>query len=346
MKPFLKFAPTLAGLTVILTISLSACATPATPTPTADVSVFYTQAAATVVQGLTQTAVAMPTSTPTATSTTTPIPSPTPDLSLTALAGTATPVPPAQSSFPSATPIPVNPATAFGCYNASFVADVTIQFAPNYKPGDSFTKTWRVKNTGSCDWPRGFKIAYVSGDHFGTDTTEIGQKVTAGNFAEISLNMTAPNLSGVVTSNWQLTTDIGKAFGPVLQAAITLPASPTATAGTVTGSSCLNSTLVEDVTIPSGTEMNTNQTFTKTWRIKNTGTCSWSTDFKLVFVGGDTLGSDTTKIRQNIGPGANLEISLDMTAPSTTGIISSAWQLASESGQLFGELFSFSITVK
>ncbi|HEY3312963.1 MAG TPA: NBR1-Ig-like domain-containing protein [Anaerolineales bacterium] len=341
MKPDHKNSITVKGLAVLGAILLAACSATPTPAPTADVNAIYTQAAATVVLGLTQTSQAMPSATPTPTSTPEPSRTPTQGTGLPIL--TATPLPISQPGAVAPTPVPVDPAAAHGCYNASFVADVTFPYAPAFKPGDHFTKTWRVKNTGTCDWPRGFLIAFVSGDHFGADTTIINQKVTAGSLAEISLNMTAPTLGGVVSSNWQLATDIGKFFGPVLTASITLP---TIANSTATSGGCLNSALVADLTIPTGTELQTNEIFTKTWRIKNTGTCAWNRDFKLTFVGGDLFGSDTTKIRQIVGPGGTMDISLDMAAPSSTGTISSAWQLASDGGQLFGQLFAFSIVVK
>lgn len=344
MKTTNKTAISLTVLSVILMIFSSACGAPVTPSPTQDVGVFYTQAASTVVSGLTQTSEAMPSATlPAPTSTPEPSSTPTESTAQATSAITDTPVPAPQPALPSSTPVPVDPATARGCYNATFVADVTIQYAPTFKPGERFTKTWRVKNTGSCDWPRGFKIAFVSGDHFGAETSSIDQKVSTGAFADISLAMTAPNLTGVVTSNWQLATDIGKTFGSVLSVAITLPGNASSTA---TSGGCLNSALVSDVTIPTGTELLTNEAFTKTWQIKNTGTCAWNRDFKITFVGGDLLGSDTTKIRQIVGPGASIEISLDMHAPGSTGTVSSAWQLAADDGRLFGQLFAFSIVVK
>ena len=333
----------LINLSMIITVLVSACSPQITPAPTVDVSVFYTQAAATIALGLTQTSEALPSPTlPAPTATIEPSTTPVPEIAPTKPPKTAKPA--SQPVIPTLTPIPIDPATAHGCYNASFIEDVTIRYAPAYKPGERFTKTWRVKNTGSCDWPRGFKIVFLSGNHFGTDTSFIDQKVSAGSTADISLEMTAPELFGVVTSNWQLATDIGKFFGPVLSVAITLPS-----AGTTPGkntSGCLNSELVADVSIPTGTEIDANTTFTKTWKVKNTGTCTWNRDFKMVFVGGDMFGSDTTKIRQEVGPGSNMEISLEMQAPGESGTISSAWQLASDSGQLFGQLFAFSINVK
>jgi hypothetical protein len=347
MKPTTKITSTLTALAVVLTILLSACGSAATPNPTTDPSVFYTQAAATIALGLTQTVQAMPSATqPPATATPEPSATPAEATATVNPADTLAPTPPPTAPAPVSTAsgptlAPVNPATARGCFNATFVSDVTIQYAPTFNPGETFTKTWRVKNTGTCDWPRGVKIVFASGDRFGADTTNLDQKVPVGSTTDISLKMKAPNLAGVVTSNWQLATDLGKAFGPVLSVAITLPGS-----STNTGAGCLNSELVSDVTVPTGTQLQPNETFKKTWLIKNTGSCAWTREFKITYVGGDLLGSDTTSIRQKVGAGESAEISLEMTAPNSTGTISTAWQMASDDGRLFGQLFAFSIVVK
>jgi hypothetical protein len=327
-------------LTAILAVSLSACGpTPTPATPTQDVNAIYTQAAATIVGQITQTAAAMPTATPVP-PTATLEPSATPTEAQVA-AITPTQAPAAGSAASTATAVPVDPSTAFGCYNATFIAHVTQPYAPAFNPGDKFTKTWRVKNTGTCDWPRGFMIVFVSGDRFGADNIEIGQKVTTGSYAEISINMTAPSLNGVVSSNWQLATDIGKQFGSVLTASITLPG----TASTGGSGGCLNSELVS-LSVPSGEKLDQGETFNQTFVIKNTGTCTWNGDYKITFIGGDTLGSDTRKIRRDVGPGSTIEISLSMTAPTTSGTVSSSWQMSSDSGSMFGQVFGFSFVVK
>ena len=327
---------------------LGACTAPAAPAPTLSVDAVYTQAAATIVAGITQTSASIPSASPAApTIPPTPPPSETPATVMPTVAdvvpaATSTPAIPVTQATRIATPITIDPAAAHGCYNASFISDVNLQYAPNYKPGDTFTKTWRVKNTGSCDWPRGFQLMYISGDKMGGSTKTIDQKVVTGGTVDISINLTAPNLKGIITGNWQLATDIGKPFGPILSVAVTLPDIVKSTASSL----CLNAELVSDVTVPTGTELNPNESFTKTWLVKNTGTCTWDNSFKITFVGGDMLGADTTKIRQVVGPGATAEISLPMKTPGSKGTISTAWQMASDGGQLFGQLFAFSIIVK
>jgi len=349
MKPTTKITSTLIALAVIFTFLLSACGSAATPNPTSDPSVFYTQAAATIALGLTQTVESVPsatalpdTSTPEPTATlveATPTVNPIDTLAPTPAPTSPAPVP--TSTGPAQ--VPVNPATALGCFNAAFVTDVTIQYAPTLHPGERFTKTWRVKNTGTCDWPRGIKIVFASGDRFGADTTNLDQKVLVGSTTDISIDMKAPNLAGVVTSNWQLAMDIGKPFGPVLSAVIRLPGS---TSGTDLNNGCLNAVLVSEVTVHSGTQFKPNETFTKTWLIKNTGTCSWSRDYKIAHVAGDLLGTNTTSIHQRVAPGAIATISLSMTAPNRTGTISTSWQMGADDRRLFGQLLTFSIIVK
>jgi hypothetical protein len=316
---------------------LSACASPEAPQPTVDVNEIVNQVAATIQSGYTQTALAMPTATYTPEPTITPLPSATSQpLVVTTPTATFTP------TLSGPTPLPVNPSTAYGCYNAALVADVSIPAGSNFKPGDSFTKTWRLVNTGTCDWNGEFKITYVGGNLFGADTTKIRQRVGVGSIADISLDMVAPTgSSGTVVSHWQMATDAGNLFGPLLTVSILLPGSnPTATS---TG--CYSSSLVSDDTNPSS-KLKPGENFTQVWQIKNSGTCAWTFDFKIVFVGGDPFGSDTTKIRRRVEAGATTEISLNMVAPSSSGKATSSWQLANDRGDLFGQVFTFEITVE
>ena len=39
-----------------------------------------------------------------------------------------------------------------GCNNAAYVSDVTVADGDDMAPGETFTKTWELLNTGSCSW--------------------------------------------------------------------------------------------------------------------------------------------------------------------------------------------------
>jgi hypothetical protein len=322
----------------VFIMSLSACAPSEPAEPTLDVNEIVQQVAATLQMGYTQTAQAMPTATDTPEPTITPISS----FTLEPL-NVATPTLTFTPTLAGPTPLPIDPATAYGCYNAALVADVTVPAGSNYKAGDSFKKTWRLINTGTCDWTSEFKITYVGGNLFGSDTTKIRQRVPVGGITDISLDMVAPSgLSGTVVSNWQMATDDGNLFGPLLTVSIVLPGSnPTATS---TG--CYNSALVSE-TIPSGSKLDPGERFVKTWKIKNTGTCDWAREFKITFVGGyDFKGADTTRIREKVTAGSTVEVSMSIDAPDDPGSYSSSWRMATDDGVLFGQVFTIEIVVK
>jgi hypothetical protein len=322
----------------VFVIALSACASPESPAPTLDMDLIFTQVGATMEMGYTQTAQALPTATSTLEPTITPLPSATSQPLV-----VTTPTITASPTLAGPTPLPVNPATANGCYNAALVSEATDPNRTDFKPDDTFTKTWRLINTGTCEWNAEFKIAYVSGNYFGSDTTKIRQRVGVGLTADVSLEMTAPSgVSGTVVSNWQMVSDTGLLFGPVLTVSILLPGSN----ATATSVGCYNATLVSDVAISNGNKLDPGENFIKYWQIKNSGSCDWTSDFRITFVGGDLFGSDTTKIRQRVTAGSTAEISLDMVAPSSSGTYTSSWQMADDSGNLFGQTFTFEIVVR
>jgi hypothetical protein len=121
-------------------------------------------------------------------------------------------------------------------------------------------------------------------------------------------------------------------------------AAGTAAAGGVT--SCNNLTFVSDVTIPDNTTMAPGQSFTKTWRVQNTGTCAWGTDYKFSLVGGDPMGAQAVSPAQSVAPGATYDISVPMTAPATgSGTITGNWRMSDASGTFFGDIVYVSIVL-
>lgn len=94
---------------------------------------------------------------------------------------------------------------------------------------------------------------------------------------------------------------------------------------------------IMDVTIPDGTTLRPRETFTKTWRIKNRGTCTWTPDYTLVFNSGDQLGSTTSiRLPGYVSPGQTIDVSIAFTAPSVEGSFRGYWMLRNTSGALFG----------
>lgn len=100
---------------------------------------------------------------------------------------------------------------------------------------------------------------------------------------------------------------------------------------------CNAAAFVKDVSIADGTLLGAGQQFVKTWRIQNVGTCSWSSAYDLVFVGGDRLGaSASVGLPAYVNPGQSIDLSVNMKAPNDSGHYQGFWKLRDSSGVLFG----------
>ena len=182
-------------IVIMLGLLMSGCGgSNAEATPTLSVEAIQTYAVATFSGGLTQTAVAAPTNMPTPTSTVTPPP-------------TAT----LANITPFATTISVNPTSS--CNMMSYVNDVTIPDNTPMTPGQTFTKTWKVKNSGTCAWEAGYKFAFTGGDAMSGATYTLPQSVAANTQVDISIEMTAPSKTGSIRGNWRMSTTTGQFFG-------------------------------------------------------------------------------------------------------------------------------------
>jgi len=113
---------------------------------------------------------------------------------------------------------------------------------------------------------------------------------------------------------------------------------PTATVATPTEEPdpCLFVTFISE-TIPDGTKFNPGDNFTKTWTIRNDGTCDWNTDYDLVFKSGDHMGGpDTVKFHKEVDPGEKITLSVDLKAPSDEGTYTGVWWFQTHKDQKFG----------
>lgn len=196
---------------IMLALFISACGTQET-LPTIDADAVATSAVQTVEaryteQAATQQAAALPTAT-------------------------------IETPFPTATfaPSPTAVISADGsqtaCYFAQFMADISIPDGKIMLPGTTFTKTWQIKNVGSCVWDTSHRLYLHSGEGMTTTTSiPLTRTVRPGDVINLSVDMTAPATDGVYTGYWRIATPYGGSFGvgttdASLVAKITVAAKP------------------------------------------------------------------------------------------------------------------------
>jgi hypothetical protein len=92
-----------------------------------------------------------------------------------------------------------------------------------------------------------------------------------------------------------------------------------------------------DVTIPDETPLKPNQVFSKTWRLVNSGSCSWTAEYAVVWFSGVEMGVNREQFfLGRINPGQSVDVTVDMLTPTQGGIYQSNWKLRNPSGKLFG----------
>lgn len=197
--PRARAATSLLLLTILGLLSgLAACTLPAADgSPVLDRSANFTQAAQTLDAQLTLAAAgAFPTVTPLGTQTGTAIPIITPTSA--GQAGGQT------------TPDPAAP-----CDRGAFVADVSVPDGTVFEPGQTFVKTWRLQNSGSCTWTPDYAVVFDSGDAMsGPASFPLTQSsVSPGGEIEVSINLIAPAEPGSYRGDWRLRNPAGQSFG-------------------------------------------------------------------------------------------------------------------------------------
>lgn len=131
---------------------------------------------------------------------------------------------------------------------------------------------------------------------------------------------------------------------PPPDASATMPPAPTETpiptlspAATGAADCADEAAFVSDLTILDDTSVSPGEGFTKAWRIKNTGTCTWTTAYSLVFIDGNTMsGPASQSLAGAVAPGETVDISVELKAPVTQGVHRGNWKLRNSSGMDFG----------
>ena len=100
---------------------------------------------------------------------------------------------------------------------------------------------------------------------------------------------------------------------------------------------CTNrASFVTDVTIPDGTLMLPNQAFDKTWRLRNAGTCTWTTQYDVVFSAGNSLsGPASQPLVGSVPSGATVDLTVSLVSPASNGTYKGDWMLRDDEDVIF-----------
>jgi uncharacterized protein YkwD len=177
----------------------------------------------------------IPTTMPTQTATTQPPAVETPPAASSATpvaaspaAALATNTPDPTQSQPSSTAIPPTPSAApptptttttvdpqtRSCFDqAVFVDDLTIPDGTLVSQSETFTKGWRIKNDGTCAWDENYALVFAGGENMNASLSNPVPATEPGEFADIYIDLIAPQQGGSYTGNWWLRNNAGEYFG-------------------------------------------------------------------------------------------------------------------------------------
>ncbi len=218
-------------LTMVATLGLSACGAAAVQSNSTVLSSIYTSVVITVeaqATAATPTASLLPTSTSLPTST------------------------PVWSLSPSATATTYSSAYSYanGCEDAAYEGDVTIEDGTEIAPGESFSKIWSMKNTGSCTWSKNFYVTFVSGNDMDGSDTKIDTVVDPGEVASVAVDLTAPEDEGAYVGYWRMADSSGNTFGEKVYVQIVVSDSVATSTPTSTPSPTATSTAAVNTSTP------------------------------------------------------------------------------------------------
>lgn len=118
---------------------------------------------------------------------------------------------------------------------------------------------------------------------------------------------------------------------------IYVPNRPTITPPPTRIVACDRAAFVADVSVPDGTPFSPGFQFTKIWRLRNAGTCTWTTSYSLVFYRGEQMGGPySVNIPTTVSPGQTVDVAVGLVAPRLPGSYRGDWILKNASGASFG----------
>ncbi len=186
-----------------------------------------------------------------------------------------------------------------------------------------------VLSLTACSLPFGSKGTDDSGQNAINVESTVSARLTQIAFDALLQQMTQ---QAMVTATPAATSTPQPTFTPVIPTPTPIPPTPTAVP-----IPCHQATFIDDVTVKDNTVFTAGDAFVKTWRIKNTGSCSWTKDYKIVFQNGNSMSAPASvAFPATVNPGSTVDLSVPMNAPGNTGDYTGNWMLKAANGTVFG----------
>ena len=93
------------------------------------------------------------------------------------------------------------------------------------------------------------------------------------------------------------------------------------------------------MSIPDNTQLYAGEQFTKTWRIRNTGTCTWGDGYQFMFIDGDQMRGVASQTIPNTSIREEIDVSVGLIAPDEPGTYRGNWRMCVNEDQCFGDTF-------
>jgi polar amino acid transport system substrate-binding protein len=127
------------------------------------------------------------------------------------------------------------------------------------------------------------------------------------------------------------------------------PAPPVATPGCVDGMQWVAHLTYDDNDMKNPPQMQPGQPFVKSWRVRNSGSCTWDTSYALVYITGNNpaarMGGKPAAVDRLVRPGETYDFNVDLVAPLIPGVYQAFWTMRNGEGELFGDKLPVGIEI-
>jgi len=252
-----------------------------------------------------------------------------------------------QATQPGIPRVEITPIAPLPCDRADFVGDMSAYDGSNFYPGSYFTKTWRLRNSGSCTWTTDYDLVFDSGSAMGGPASvSLPAAVTPGQLIDLSVSLQAPLTNGSYQGYWKLQNASGARFGfgansasafwvlinvgptPVPVNVITEPTEVDVISG--------DCSLVE-ISPPVNTQYAKGGDFDAKWTVRNTSSKTWDKDdvvFK--YVSGKKMYKNASSINlsKDVKHDSKITLIVDAVAPDSAGTYTMTWSVMRDSKHL------------